>query len=84
MPQQNRLSLPSAPVRDQLNGRAKWNETRSQNGAHFFTLGYMGRKWDELLRVMLDAGVRTLLDIRLPLGLRRYHSVLRTQDLQAR
>ena len=64
MPQQNRLSLPSAPVKDQLRGREKWNEIRSREAAHFFTLGYTGRKWEDLLSLMLDNGVRTLLDIR--------------------
>jgi uncharacterized protein (DUF488 family) len=64
MPQQHRLSLPSAPVKDQLRGREKWNEVRSLEAAHFFTLGYTGRKWDELLNLMLNNGVRTLLDIR--------------------
>jgi uncharacterized protein (DUF488 family) len=64
MSQRNRLSLPSAPVREQLLGRARWNEHRSLEKAHFFTLGYTGRKFDELMSLMLNAGVRTLLDIR--------------------
>lgn len=59
-----RLSLPSAPVRDQVAGRTTWNETRSIQSAHFFTLGYTGRKMEELMATMLGAGVRTLLDIR--------------------
>jgi uncharacterized protein (DUF488 family) len=64
MSQTNRLTLPSAPLSDQLKGRTTWNETRSLAGAHFFTLGYTGRKIDELIARMKDAGVRTLLDIR--------------------
>jgi len=64
MPQRNRLTLPSASVQDQLRGRAKWNERRSAERADFFTLGYTGRKLDELLSLMQTAGVRTLLDIR--------------------
>jgi uncharacterized protein (DUF488 family) len=64
MAQQHRLSLPSAPVRDQVAGRTTWNKTRSVQAAHFFTLGYTGRKMEELMAAMLGAGVRTLLDIR--------------------
>lgn len=59
-----RLALPSASVKDQLQGRVNWNQKRSAGAAHFFTLGYTGRKLDELLALMLSAGVRTLLDIR--------------------
>jgi uncharacterized protein (DUF488 family) len=59
-----RLALPSAPVSDQLQGRTTWNQTRSASVADFFTLGYTGRKLEELLRLMTGAGVRTLLDIR--------------------
>lgn len=64
MPQQHRLSLPSAPLREQLEGRTAWNKTRSRDTAHFFTLGYTGRKIDELMAAMLGADVKTLLDIR--------------------
>jgi hypothetical protein len=64
MVKQNRLSLPSAPVPDQIAGRLAWNQSRSIERAHFFTLGYTGRKMDELLEAMKAAGVRTLLDIR--------------------
>src|SRR5687767_13406645 len=60
----NRLALPSAPVKDQLQGRTEWNQSRSAESAHFFTLGYTGRKLDELLSLMAGASVRTLLDIR--------------------
>jgi len=64
MPQKNRLSLPSAPVRDQVLGRTRWNESRSLEDADFFTLGYSGRKTEELISIMVAAGVRTLVDIR--------------------
>lgn len=64
MPQQNRLQLPSASVRQQVENKAVWNESRSVDAAHFFTLGYAGRKLDELLDAMVASGVRTLLDIR--------------------
>jgi uncharacterized protein (DUF488 family) len=64
MPQPNRLKLPSASKEDQIDGRDTWNRTRCEAGAHFFTIGYTGRKLDELIAKMLNVGVRTLLDIR--------------------
>jgi uncharacterized protein (DUF488 family) len=64
MPQKNRLSLPSGTRQEQIDGRAAWNRTRDAGAAHFFTLGYTGRKLDELIAAMQGAGVRTLLDIR--------------------
>jgi uncharacterized protein (DUF488 family) len=64
MPQPNRLQLPSASAKQQAENKAAWNEGRSANGAHFFTLGYTGRKLDELLDAIIASGVRTLLDIR--------------------
>jgi uncharacterized protein (DUF488 family) len=40
------------------------NEGRSAEAADFFTLGYTGRKLEELLDTLIASGVRTLLDIR--------------------
>lgn len=65
MPQKNRLSLPSGTKQEQIDGRAAWNQSRTPDNVHFFTLGYTGRKLDELIAAMLGAGVKTLLDIRL-------------------
>ena len=64
MPQANRLNLPSAPVRKQIANKAEWNESRSSGAADFFTFGYSGRKTEELLRLLKQHGVRTLVDIR--------------------
>ena len=64
MPQANRLNLPSVPLKRQAENKAAWNETRAIEEAHFFTLGYTGRKLDELLDAMIASGVRTLVDIR--------------------
>jgi uncharacterized protein (DUF488 family) len=64
MPQANRLSLPSVPVKAQLQGRMSWNATRSEEAADFFTLGYSGRKTEVILAELQRAGVRTLVDIR--------------------
>jgi len=64
MPQQNRLTLPSAPAKVQAKQRHLWNDTRSPDTANFFTVGYTGRKTDELLDALVANGVRTLVDIR--------------------
>jgi uncharacterized protein (DUF488 family) len=64
MPQVNRLNLPSAPVRQQAENKAAWNDARSLAASDFFTFGYTGRKLEELLNALVSAGVRTLLDIR--------------------
>src|SRR5215211_7494727 len=64
MPQANRLKLPSASAKKQVENKLLWNEARSLDGAEFFTLGYTGRKLDEILEVLVSNGVRTLVDIR--------------------
>src|SRR5262245_50888738 len=64
MPQQHRLNLPAASPKQQVTNKAAWNEARSPASADFFTFGYAGRKLDQILQAMLDAGVRTLIDIR--------------------
>jgi len=64
MPQANRLKLPSAPVRRQLEGRVLWNDARNAAEAHFFSFGYSGRGTKELLQILSEQGVRTLLDVR--------------------
>ena len=64
MPQQNRLALPSAPAKVQAERRHLWNEARSPGAADFFTIGYTGRRTDELLDALVVNGVRTLVDIR--------------------
>jgi uncharacterized protein (DUF488 family) len=64
MPQANRLTLPSAPAKVQVARRELWNDGRSAGSADFFTIGYTGRKADELLDTLVAHGVRTLIDIR--------------------
>jgi uncharacterized protein (DUF488 family) len=64
MPQANRLKLPSASPRRQTENKALWNEARSPEAAHFFTVGYTGRPLDEILTLLVSSGVRTLADIR--------------------
>jgi uncharacterized protein (DUF488 family) len=64
MPQANRLSLPSAPVKQQLANKASWNDARSAQTADFFTIGYAGRKTEEIIALLKEHGVRTLVDVR--------------------
>jgi uncharacterized protein (DUF488 family) len=64
MPQANRLNLPSAPVKQQIANRLTWNDARSEEVADFFTIGYAGRKTEEILALLKQHGVRTLVDIR--------------------
>lgn len=64
MPQAHRLKLPSASAKRQAEGRSIWNEARSPDIAHFFTIGYTGRPLDEILSLLVSNGVRTLADIR--------------------
>ena len=64
MPQANRLNLPSASVTRQLESKGFWNDCRSAQTADFFTLGYSGRKTEEIIGLLRAHGVRTLVDIR--------------------
>ena len=64
MPQANRLILPSAPVKQQIANKRTWNDNRSAEAADFFTIGYAGRKIEEILTQLKRHGVRTLVDIR--------------------
>lgn len=64
MPQANRLNLPTAPVKQQIASKADWNESRSSQTADFFTLGYSGRKTEEILELLKQHGVRTIVDVR--------------------
>jgi uncharacterized protein (DUF488 family) len=64
MPQKNRLNLPSAAPKKQLENRLLWNEGRDPQAADFFTLGYTGRPLGELLDALVANGIRTLIDIR--------------------
>ena len=64
MPPVNRLNLPTAPAKQQIESRVAWNEARSEETADFFTIGYAGRTTDEILAALKQHGVRTLVDIR--------------------
>jgi uncharacterized protein (DUF488 family) len=64
MPQTNRLNLPSASVKHQIESKGFWNDCRSADTADFFTVGYSGRKTEEIIEALKEHGVRTLVDIR--------------------
>jgi uncharacterized protein (DUF488 family) len=64
MPQANRLSLPTVPVKQQAANKLLWNDARSAETADFFTIGYTGRKTEEILALLKEHGVQTLVDIR--------------------
>ncbi len=64
MPQAHRLNLPSATAKQQLDNKWIWNEARSAQAANFFTIGYTGRKIEEIIATLQQNGVRTLVDIR--------------------
>ena len=64
MSQANRLALPSSPVKQQIASKAGWNEKRSAQQADFFTVGYTGRKTVDILVLLEQYCVRTLVDIR--------------------
>ena len=64
MPQADRLQLPTVPVKQQMANKLIWNDERSAKTADFFTIGYSGRKTEEILALLESHGVRTLVDIR--------------------
>lgn len=64
MPQAHRLNLPTVPVKQQLENKTVWNDARSVEHADFFSIGYTGRKMDEILSALKTGAVRTLVDIR--------------------
>lgn len=64
MPQAHRLNLPTVSVKRQLENKTLWNEARSAQDADFFTLGYTGRKIEEILSALKTNGVHTLVDVR--------------------
>lgn len=64
MPQTNRLNLPSASTKQQIENKYLWNDTRSADSADFFTVGYTGRKLDDIITSLVAYGVNTVVDIR--------------------
>ena len=58
------LKLPSRPARVRAESKALWNEARSVEQADFFTVGYEGRRIEDLISALRAADIRLLLDIR--------------------
>ena len=58
------LKLPTKSARARAESKALFNGERTAAGADFFTVGYEGRKAQELIAKLKDAGVRCVLDIR--------------------
>jgi uncharacterized protein (DUF488 family) len=56
--------LPSASPKQQAENKALWNEARTPDEAHFFTVGYTGRGIDVFFDLLLSNEIRTLVDIR--------------------
>jgi uncharacterized protein (DUF488 family) len=61
---QPEVRLPQPTPRQQAANKASWNASRPDADADFFTVGYAGRTGDEVAQILLQAGVRTLVDIR--------------------
>ncbi|MGH9540962.1 MAG: DUF488 family protein [Terriglobales bacterium] len=64
MPQANRLKLPTATVKEQFASKDAWNHARSADGADFFTFGYSARKTEEIIVLLVQHGIQTVVDIR--------------------
>jgi hypothetical protein len=64
MPQAHRLNLPSTSVKQQMASKTEWNESRQSHQADFFTFGYSGRKTEDLLALLKQYSVRTVIDVR--------------------
>jgi uncharacterized protein (DUF488 family) len=64
MPTIRPLKLPTRTARAQAESKEKWNEARSRDLANFFTIGYAGRTAKQLIEMMIEVGVRSVIDIR--------------------
>jgi uncharacterized protein (DUF488 family) len=62
--QMNRLNLPTSSVKKQLQSKEFWNQSRLAESADFFTVGYTGRKTEEIILVLKAHGISTLIDVR--------------------
>lgn len=58
------LKLPTKSARARADSKAIWNDGRSIDTADFFTVGYEGRKTEDLIGALKSAGVQCVLDIR--------------------
>jgi uncharacterized protein (DUF488 family) len=58
------LRLPTSSAKRQAQNKALWNSTRSADTADFFTLGYSGRSFEDIIDLLTQYRVSTLIDVR--------------------
>jgi uncharacterized protein (DUF488 family) len=58
------MKLPSNSTKTKKLNKELWNDSRSSKEADFYTIGYEGRKIEQFLKLLQDAEIKTLLDIR--------------------
>lgn len=58
------LKLPTKSAKARAESKALWNEARSPELADFFTVGYEGRKTNDVFDALLSAKVQCVIDIR--------------------
>jgi len=63
-PLQRPLKLPTRSARAAAENKALWNDGRSTRTAQFFTIGYSGRTAAQFIRLLKDAAVNCVVDIR--------------------
>lgn len=56
--------MPSASLKHQIESKGSWNDCRSAETADFFTIGYTGRKTEDLIAALKERDVCTLVDVR--------------------
>lgn len=64
MPLFQGLLIPEEPPRVQLANKQRWNSERSREYSDFYTIGYAGRSIVQFTRLLLDAAVSTVIDVR--------------------
>lgn len=58
------LKLPEKTKEEQRQSKIDWNAKHCTSTPDFYTIGYSGRTIEEFIKVLKDAGVATLVDIR--------------------
>jgi uncharacterized protein (DUF488 family) len=58
------LKLPTHSARVRAENKNLWNEARSSIKADFYTIGYEGRSVQELITILQNSSLKSLIDIR--------------------
>lgn len=58
------LRLPEKTKTEQEKSKNLWNSEHCTSEPDFYTIGYSGRKIDEFIKIIENAGIATLVDIR--------------------